>query len=106
EESWRAAEQRVKAAAEGIYDALLDEKVFIQLDNLFTGILNVVQGIVEGMGGMVPILATIGGFITTKFAREMPVVISNFKENLSIFTGKSESIALKEQKSLTSNLQN
>lgn len=105
EESWRAAEQRVKAAAEGIYDALLDEKIFIQLDGFFTGLLNVVQGIVEGMGGMVPILATIGGFITTKFAKEMPVIISNFKENLAIFSGKSGTKALEEQSKLTENLQ-
>ena len=105
EESWRAAEQRVKAAAEGIYDALLDEKIFIQLDGFFTGLLNVVQGIVEGMGGMVPILATIGGFITTKFAKEMPVIINNFKENLAIFSGKSGTKALEEQSKLTENLQ-
>lgn len=104
EESWRAAEQRVKAAAEGIYDALLDEKVFIQLDGFFTKILNVVQGIVEGMGGMVPILATIGGFIATRFAKQVPVMLSNFKENFAIFRGKSGTKALQEQTALTSNI--
>lgn len=105
EESWRAAESRVKAAAEGIYDALLDEKIFIQLDGFFTKILNTVQGVVEGMGGMVPILATIGGFIATRFAKEVPVMISNFKENLAIFSGKSGTKALEEQSKLTENLQ-
>ena len=105
EESWRAAENRVKAAAEGIYDALLDEKIFIQLDGFFTKILNTVQGVVEGMGGMVPILATIGGFIATRFAKEVPVMISNFKENLAIFSGKSGTKALEEQSKLTENLQ-
>ena len=104
EESWRAAESRVKAAAEGIYDALLDEKIFIQLDGFFTKILNTVQGVVEGMGGMVPILATIGGFIATKFAKQVPVMLSNFKENFAIFSGKSGTKALQEQTALTSNI--
>ncbi len=54
-ESWEAARNRVKTAAEGIYDALLDEKVFIQLDTLFTHLLNGVGGVVKGMGGMIPI---------------------------------------------------
>jgi TP901 family phage tail tape measure protein len=100
-ESWEAARNRVKAAAEGIYDALLDEKVFSQLDNLFTGLLNTIGGVVKGMGGMVPILATIGGFMTQRYAKEMPVLLSNIAQNFSALTGKSNNNAAELQKEAT-----
>lgn len=92
-ESWEAARNRVTAAAQGIYDALLDEKVFIQLDDMFTHLLNGVNGLVSGMGGMVPILGTIGGFITQKFAKELPVTLNGMAQNMAILTGKAQNRA-------------
>ena len=92
-ESWEAARNRVRTAAQGIYDALLDEKVFIQLDDIFTNLLNGITGVVKGMGGMVPLIGTIGGFITQKFAKEMPVALNNMAQNLAILTGKAQNKA-------------
>ena len=100
-ESWEAARDRVRAAAEGIYDALINEDVFIKLDNIFTGLLNGVGGVVKGMGGMVPILGTIGGVITQKFAKEMPVALHNMKQNLMVLSGQANKEALKTQQSNT-----
>ena len=100
-EGWEAARNRVRAAAEGIYDALINEDVFIKLDNIFTGLLNGVSGVVKGMGGMVPILGTIGGIITTKFAKEMPVALNNMKQNLMVLSGQANKEALQTQKTNT-----
>lgn len=100
-EGWEAARDRVQAAAEGIYDALINEDVFIKLDNIFTGLLNGVSGVVKGMGGMVPILGTIGGIITQKFAKEMPVALNNMKQNLMVLSGQANKEALQTQKTNT-----
>ena len=92
-ESWEAARNRVRTAAQGIYDALLDEKVFIQLDDIFTNLLNGITGVVKGMGGMVPLIGTIGGFITQKFAKEMPVALNRMAQNIAILTGTAQNKA-------------
>lgn len=55
-ESWEAARDRVTAAAEQIYEALLDDKVFI-------GILNVVEKVVSGIGGMIDIMGGLKGVL-------------------------------------------
>lgn len=100
-EGWEAARNRVKAAAEGIYDALLDEKVFIQLDNIFTGLLTSIGGVVKGMGGMIPILSTIGGLMAQKYAKEMPTYFNSMAQNLAIFSGKAHNTALDTQRQVT-----
>lgn len=100
-ESWEAARDRVRAAAEGIYDALINEDVFIKLDDIFTHLLNGISGIVKGMGGMVPILGTIGGIITQKFAKEMPVALNNMKQNLMVLSGQADKEALQTQRKAT-----
>lgn len=93
-EGWEAARNRVRTAAEGIYDALINEQAFIKLDNVFTGLLNSVSGLIKGMGGMVPIMGTIFGVITTKMGKEVPVAMQRMRENLNIFTGKAQNDAL------------
>lgn len=100
-ESWEAARDRVRAAAEGIYDALINENIFIKLDDIFTHLLNGISGVVKGMGGMIPIIGTIGGFITQKFAKEMPVALNNMAQNLAIFSGKANNNALNTQREAT-----
>ena len=52
EESWKAASKRVKASAEEIYNAIINDQMFIDLDNSLTGILHVIAQIVEAAGGL------------------------------------------------------
>jgi hypothetical protein len=63
-ESWEAASDRVKAAAENIYDSLLDDDFFIKFTNAFGTLLEGVGGFVDGLGGMEGALSMVGGFIT------------------------------------------
>ena len=103
-ESWEAARNRVTSAAQGIYDALINEEVFIDLDNVLTSLLTTITGVVEGMGGMMPILGTIGGFITQKLSKEAVVAAQRIRENLAIFSGKAENQALTIQKQTSGHL--
>lgn len=52
EESWKAASKRVKASAEEVYNAIINDQMFIDLDNSLTGILHVIAQIVEAAGGL------------------------------------------------------
>ena len=100
-ESWEAARNRVTTAVQGIYDALINEDVFIKLDNLFTHLLNTINGVVKGMGGMMPILSTIGGFLAQKAAKEVPVMLNNAAQNIAILNGKAQNKALGTQQEIT-----
>jgi hypothetical protein len=65
----------VTAAAENIYDSLLDDEFFIKLTNLFADFLEGLGGFVDGFGGMESVLSTIGAFITQKLAKEAPAAL-------------------------------
>ena len=96
-EGWEASSRRVKNAAQGIYDALIDEKAFTQLNNIFAVLLNGVEGLVEGFGGLMPLLGTLGGFIAQKFAKEMPGALKSMRENFMILTGRADKQAINQQ---------
>lgn len=51
-ESWEAAQKRVKAAWQAIYQDLLDDKFFIWITNVSSGLLKTVDGLIDSMGGL------------------------------------------------------
>jgi hypothetical protein len=57
----------VRAAAENIYQSLLDDKFFIGLTDGFGKFLELIQGTIDGLGGVKGVLSTVGAFITTIF---------------------------------------
>jgi hypothetical protein len=70
-ESWEAARDRVQTAAEDIYQDLLDEDFFITALNGFEKLLNAVDGLVDGLGGMPGVLITLGSIVTNVFGNEI-----------------------------------
>lgn len=86
-ESWEAARNRVKAAAENIYDSLINEDFFIAFDNGFANVLNLIAGFIDGLGGMQGVLGVIGGFITQHLAKEAPAALERIKDTLSYIKG-------------------
>ena len=105
-DSWEAAEKRVRAAAENIYDSLLDDEFFIKMTNAFAIFLEGLGGFVDGFGGMEGVLSMIGGFITQKLAKEAPAALNTIKQNLMQITGQAHKIADQEQKDNISWLKN
>lgn len=87
-ESWEAAEARVQAAAEGVYDSLLNEDFFIGFDNGISVLLEGVEGLVDGLGGMTGVVATIGSLMMRHFAKEVPGALKNLRDNIHGLLGK------------------
>lgn len=56
-ESWEAARDRTKAAAEGIYDSLINPDFYIKVDDLITPLLSGTADVIDAMGGMNGVLA-------------------------------------------------
>ena len=94
-QSWEAARDRVKAAAEGIYQSLIDDKFFIGIDDLLAGILNSINGLIKGLGGIPGVLTTIGALLTKIFSAQMA---SNIDRIINNITGASVKGAQQLQK--------
>ena len=91
-EGWEAASKRVKAAAQDIYDSILNDEFFIDLLNGFEKVLDGLGGLIDGFGGLKGIAASIGSIFLTMYAKQMPEALKNLKDNFLVFTGQSDKL--------------
>ena len=103
-ESWEAAQDRVRAAAENIYQNLIDDEFFIDLLNGFEKVLDGIGGLVEGFGGMKGVISLVGSLFLSYYAQKMPDALNNLKQNLMVFTGQANKEMLKMQDEMASKL--
>lgn len=96
-DSWEASKDRVRAAAEGIYQALIDDNFFIDFNDGLAKALEGVEGFTNGLGGMKGILSTVGSIILSIYAKEIPSTITKLTDNFKILTGQATSTISKLQ---------
>ena len=102
-ESWEASAKRVQASAEAIYDALLNDDFFIDLNNFISTLLNGVNGLIKGFGGLKGTLAIVGALITKTFSTQIASQIERISHNFSMMTQKGRDQAKQlQQESLSS----
>jgi TP901 family phage tail tape measure protein len=66
-ESWQGARDRVKAAAEDIYDSLINPQFFVDVDDNITPLLTGIADVIDAMGGMKGIILTTGTVFTAVY---------------------------------------
>lgn len=86
-ESWEAAEKRVKASAEAIYQKLLNDEFFIDLTNLFADLLDMIKGVIDSLGGLPGLLGLMGTAVT-KFAGDK--ILSSLNSVMDQFSASSK----------------
>lgn len=96
-ESWEAARDRVQASAETIYSTLLNDEFFIDLTNMFSGLLDGVSNLSKGLGGLPGVLALVGTAFTKILDQKLISGINNLVYNLG--RGKDQLKALQSQAS-------
>lgn len=89
-QSWEAASKRVQAAAQGIYQSLLDDDFFITLNNGFANLLGGIDAFIDGAGGLKTILISIAGVVMSSFANKIPAALDTLKYNLEVVTKGSQ----------------
>lgn len=92
-ESWEAAQDRVTASAEEMYSKIINDEAFIELTNFFAKLIDFTSDLVDGMGGLEGVLATVGSIFMAKYAKELPQALKNAWGNVKAFTG----LAVKDQ---------
>lgn len=81
EESWIAATNRITAALEEMWDALLNDKAFIKFFDIIADFIDLLDNVVDGLGGFKGLLTSIGTIATRLFKKEMTAGF----ENLQLF---------------------
>lgn len=70
-ESWEAARKNVKASTEGIYDSLINDEAWIDLTNTFADFLNLIERIVDSVGGLKGVLLGLGAIVAKHFGERI-----------------------------------
>ena len=105
-ESWEAASKRVKAAAESIYDSLINDEFFIDLLNHIEKILTFVDRLIEGMGGLQGVLMTLGTVLTKVFSQQLATGLTKTVENIKLNTKKGHQAMVDERADSIKNMAN
>jgi TP901 family phage tail tape measure protein len=103
-ESWEAARKRVQASLQAIYQELVNDEFFIDLNNGLAQTIDIIGGLLDGLGGVKGLLGIIGGLITQHFAKELPAAMERLKENAIYLSGFGDKINKKAQNDVSSNL--
>ena len=81
-ESWEAAKDRVTASAEEIYNQLLNDDFFINLNNAFAGFLDLLSKTIDSIGGVQGAIALLGNVLIKTFSQDISSSINKFIYNL------------------------
>ena len=82
EESWQAANDRVKASFEDIYDTLISDKFFIGFLNGLSDVIDGVDSLMDHMGGLSGTIGALGLVITKVFSKQLTTSVSNLGYNI------------------------
>ena len=89
-ESWEAARDRVTAAAQGIYNKLLDDKFFINMLDSTEHIITGIDHLIDSMGGLAGVIGLLGTIGTKVFATELSGALDRFTQNLMMKTAEGQ----------------
>lgn len=104
-EGWEAAEKRVRAAAEKIYQDLINDKFFITLLDGFKTVLNIIDNTIQAMGGLKGVLIALGPIITNLFQKEIASEINRIGQNIRIITGQAAKVTADRKMEAASEMQ-
>ena len=89
-ESWEAARNRVKAAAEDIYDSIINPDLFIQLDNTIVPVLSTIANLIDGMGGLSGAISITAYAFTRLYSDKLSAGLVNMADNIRILAGAAQ----------------
>ena len=81
-ESWEAASNRVRAAMEALYQDIIDDEFFIDILNGVEKVLTGVDDLIDGLGGIKPILTIISALFLKTFSGKIVSGIKSVKDGI------------------------
>ena len=96
-QSWEGAKKRLQASLQSIYHDIIDDKTFISMTDNISKVVDGVNGLIKGLGGVRGILLTVANIFAIHYAKEMPKFLERIKENLFIITGYANKVGAEMQ---------
>ena len=91
-ESWEAAQKRVRAAWQAIYQDLINDKFFIGILNFITKIINGVDSLIKSAGGLKTVLAGLTTIMLSLFGDKVAASVKDIGYGIKMMSasGKQE----------------
>lgn len=90
EESWGAANKRLKASFESLYTDLIEDKFFIKLTDFLSDMVDGVDLFIDKIGGVKPLLLGILSIIASTLSSKIQPAIDNVINNIKILVGGAD----------------
>ena len=87
--SWQAARDNIRAAAEDIYDSLINDDFFIDFDKSISPVLSGIADAVDALGGMKGTIVLLGATFMDIFGNKISQGLKNTAYNLSVLMGQA-----------------
>lgn len=84
-ESWEAANDRMQASFESLWNKLIDDEAFIDLFDLIGNITDGVGYLIDRLGGLKGVLTTVGSVLMQVFSKQISSSISTIGYNIQNF---------------------
>lgn len=84
-ESWEASKKRVQAAAQGIYDSLINDDFFIDFNDGIATALTALENLIDHMGGFKGVLLSIGTIFGNVFSQQIANKLTQSINSLKTF---------------------
>lgn len=98
-ESWEAARNRVTAAAEDIYDSLINPDFYIGVDNALTPILTGLAKLIDGAGGLNGVLSASALLMNKVYGKQIAQSMRDLAANIGVLKNSDQqrAVSLKDQ---------
>ena len=84
-ESWQAASNKVKTSLESIYGQIFKDQTIIKLMNNTSSLIETIDKVIQGFGGIGGVLKTLGALSITVFKTQIGNSINQVLKNIKMF---------------------
>ncbi len=92
EESWEAANKRLKASFQGLYQDLIDDKFFVKLTDFLSDMVDGVDSFIDKIGGLKTVIIGILSIVTNLLSSRIQPAIDNIINNIQVMAGGANKI--------------
>lgn len=104
EESWEAANKRLKASFQSLYQDLIDDKFFIKFTDFLTSIVDGIDIFIDKVGGVKPLLIGILSIIGQMLSSKIQPAIDTAINNIRVLVGGADKVYAKISKETINNI--
>lgn len=90
EESWEAANKRLRASFESLYTDLIDDKFFIKFTDFLSDMVDGVDSFIDKIGGVKPLLIGILSMVGSLLSSKIQPAIDNIINNIKVMVGGAD----------------